>query len=214
MKKGSHHTKEAKQKNSETQKRLGIKPPSRLGMKNSIEHIKKVVEKNRGKKRTEETRQLMSLNSARFWKGKKQTKEHIENSAKTRRGKPRLEETKQKISIIKKGKPHYNQRGENAYTWKGGITPENVKIRNSIEYKLFIDSVFARDGYTCQKYGIKGVKLNVHHILNFSEHSELRFAIDNGITLSEKAHKEFHKIYGKKNNTREQIEEFLLSNYK
>jgi len=33
--------------------------------------------------------------------------------------------------------------------------------------------------------------------------------IDNGITLSEKAHREFHKKYGIKNNTNEQLEEFL-----
>ena len=32
---------------------------------------------------------------------------------------------------------------------------------------------------------------------------------DNGITLSEKTHKEFHKKYCKKNNTREQLDEFI-----
>jgi len=37
----------------------------------------------------------------------------------------------------------------------------------------------------------------------------LRFAIDNGITLSEQSHKEFHKIYGKENNTKKQLKEFL-----
>ena len=38
---------------------------------------------------------------------------------------------------------------------------------------------------------------------------DLTLDIDNGITLSESAHKEFHKIYGKKNNTKAQIDEFL-----
>ena len=46
-------------------------------------------------------------------------------------------------------------------------------------------------------------------INNFADFPELRLAIDNGITLSEKAHKDFHNIYGNKNNTKEQLEEFL-----
>lgn len=101
--------------------------------------------------------------------------------------------------------------GKNHYNYQGGITPENVKIRTSIEMILWRNSVFARDGYTDQKTGVKGEKLVAHHILNFSSHPELRFAIDNGITLSDKSHIEFHKIYGKRNNTREQLEEFLGS---
>ena len=36
-----------------------------------------------------------------------------------------------------------------------------------------------------------------------------RTAIENGITLSLKAHREFHKKYGFRNNTKEQLEEFL-----
>lgn len=99
--------------------------------------------------------------------------------------------------------------GEKHWNWKGGITPENHKIRTSIEFKLWRKSVFERDNFTCQKYGIKGSKLCAHHINNFKDFPELRFAIDNGITLSEKAHQEFHKKYGFKNNTKEQIEEFF-----
>jgi len=95
------------------------------------------------------------------------------------------------------------------HNWKGGVTPEHNKIRRSVEYKLWVNAVYARDGYTCQKTGVRGGKLVAHHILNFSSHKELRFAIDNGITLSKEAHEEFHKIYGKKNNSREQLEEFL-----
>jgi hypothetical protein len=106
---------------------------------------------------------------------------------------------KGKTHLIKEKHPH----------WKGGITPENVKIRNSIEMKLWKKSVFQRDDFTCQKYGIKGGRLVAHHINNFSEFLELRFAIDNGITLSEKAHKQFHSIYGVKNNTVQQLNEFL-----
>jgi hypothetical protein len=41
-----------------------------------------------------------------------------------------------------------------------------------------------------------------------ADFSELRFNINNGITMKKEIHKLFHKIYGKKNNTKEQIEKF------
>lgn len=100
-------------------------------------------------------------------------------------------------------------KGELNHAWKGGVTPIHNKIRASVEYKLWVNAVYSKDNFTCQKTGVRGGKLVAHHILNFSSHKELRFAIDNGITLSREAHEEFHKIYGKKNNSREQLEEFL-----
>ena len=101
------------------------------------------------------------------------------------------------------------QRGKDNVNYKGGISLLRDKIRHSLESRAWQKFVFTRDNFTCAKYGIKGGKLVVHHILNFSSHTELRFAIDNGITLSLKAHKEFHKIYGTRNNNREQLIEFL-----
>jgi len=101
------------------------------------------------------------------------------------------------------------QKGSNGSNWKGGITPENKRVRRGIEFRLWREAVFTRDNWTCQKYGIRGGKLHPHHIQNFSDHKELRFSIDNGVTLSDKAHREFHHIYGTKNNTKEQLEEFL-----
>lgn len=90
-----------------------------------------------------------------------------------------------------------------------GNTPLFKIIRHSIEFRLWREAVFARDNWTCQKYGIKGGILRPHHIQNFSQFPELRFAIDNGITFSDKAHREFHSKYGYKNNTKGQLEEFL-----
>lgn len=101
--------------------------------------------------------------------------------------------------------------GNKSRFWKGGITTTNKLIRASLEYKIWREAVFKRDNYTCQKYQTKGGKLHPHHIFNFSENKELRFDLNNGITLSEKAHREFHKQYGIKNNTKQQIEEFINS---
>lgn len=102
-----------------------------------------------------------------------------------------------------------NTQGDKNHNWRGGISTVNMLIRRTAEYNLWVNSVFARDRYTCQKTGIKGGKLVAHHIMNFSSYPELRHDINNGITLSEKCHKEFHRKYGIKNNTKEQLEDYL-----
>jgi len=148
-----------------------------------------------------------------YWKGRKRLgyvgdknpmkrKEVREKSSKAHLGYKVSEKTKKKISN--------SLKGEKSYLWKGGITLKDKRIRNSIEFRLWREAVFARDNWTCQKYGTKGGELHPHHIKNFAEYPELRFAIDNGITFSKKAHREFHKKYGMKNNNREQLEKFLI----
>lgn len=103
------------------------------------------------------------------------------------------------------------ESGEKHWNWQGGITPFYWKLKNSIKSELnkWRKEVFKRDNYTCQKTGIRGGKIHPHHIRNFIDYPKLRIDLDNGITLSEKAHREFHKIYGKKDNTQEQLEEFF-----
>ena len=117
-------------------------------------------------------------------------------------------ETRLKMSLFQKDRV---KRGLHNF-WKGGITPKNTKIRNSIEFCFWRESVFGRDNYTCQKCDIKGGKLNAHHIKNFASFLEVRLAIDNGITLCEKCHKKFHIKYGKIKTSKMQLEEFLINN--
>ena len=73
--------------------------------------------------------------------------------------------------------------------WKGGLTSQQVKIRNEIQYKLWCQAVFARDNYTCQECGKQGGQLSAHHIKSFAKYPELRLAIDNGKTLCYRCHK-------------------------
>ena len=100
-------------------------------------------------------------------------------------------------------------RGENSAQWKGGITPENIKIRKTPAMYEWRDKCLQRDNWICQKYLTRGGNLQVHHIENFSDKIEKRTEIDNGITLSKKAHLLFHSIYGKRNNTLAQLTEFI-----
>jgi hypothetical protein len=102
--------------------------------------------------------------------------------------------------------------GEDNPSWNGGEYSESRSARKNIEYRLWRESVYARDHWTCQRcQDNTGGNLNPHHILNFAKWIELRFAIDNGITLCTKCHNKFHKKYGTRNNTQEQLNEFFNS---
>jgi len=117
------------------------------------------------------------------------------------RGKKFTDETKDKMREARRGDKNPN--------WKGGITPENMQIRHSLEMRLWRKTCLERDNFTCQKCGQWGGKLQIHHINNFSDFPELRMITTNGIVFCHKCHNLFHKIYGKRNNTKEQLDEFL-----
>ena len=198
------------------------------GRRHSEEYKRKRSEWQKGRHHSEETKRKMS----EALKGKMpkninllHSKKSIQKRRNTSIGHLVSQETRRKISLSRIGDKNWSKRldvrkkmsearigrfkGEKCHLWKGGITPENQKVRTSIEFRLWRESVFARDNWTCQKCLIRGINLHSHHIRNFAEEKELRCAIDNGMTLCKKCHKEFHKIYGRKNNTKEQINVFI-----
>jgi len=68
--------------------------------------------------------------------------------------------------------------------------------------------VFKRDNYTCQLSGQRSGGLCAHHISAWNKSPSLRYRTSNGITLSERIHKLFHRVYGAGGNTKKQFQEF------
>ena len=93
-------------------------------------------------------------------------------------------------------------RGERHPNWKGGRGSPNIRARQSAEYRLWRESVFKRDNYTCIWCGLKSglgksVVLNADHIKPFAYFPELRLAIDNGRTLCVPCHKKTDNYCGR-----------------
>lgn len=133
------------------------------------------------------------------FKGKHHTKENKRKASERMKakgakspmeGKNHTLESRKKMSETKRIN---TKRGKYSHSYKHGQSVEIRGIRFSSEYKRWRYDVFSRDNFTCQDCGDnKGGNLNAHHKKPFSEYPELRFDIDNGITLCEIYHDKKH----------------------
>jgi hypothetical protein len=155
-------------------------------------------------------------------KGVKFSEHHKKQISLSLTGKKVSNETKEKQRQAKLGKKLSIQHrknisksnvGKKCHFWRGGLTKKNARIRNSIDFKLWRESVFERDKWMCQACGQFGKRLNAHHIQNFSQYPELRFNTDNGITFCLSCHRRFHKLFGRKDNNLQQILKFINNKY-
>lgn len=80
------------------------------------------------------------------------------------------------------------------------------------ENRQFIKSVMNRDNYTCRICHTVGGQLEVHHLNGYNWDVDNRYNPDNGITLCKTCHRDFHRVYGRGNNTTEQFNEYANQN--
>lgn len=88
--------------------------------------------------------------------------------------------------------------GSNNPRWIKDRKQARQDRRNDGEYKQWRFSVYKRDGFICKfnNQDCKG-RLESHHILSWKEYPELRYDINNGITLCH-SHHPFKKVDGEK----------------
>lgn len=118
------------------------------------------------------------------------------------KGKKHTEETKQKISKTKKGSIPWNKFGLGYEKMKermsGANNPAWIEDRNALAKKQirndysYIDwrrNVWLRDNFKCRiaNQNCNG-RIEAHHILGWTLYPELRYEINNGITLCHAHH--------------------------
>ena len=152
----------------------------------------KISESNKGKR---------IGNKNPMWKGGKPKCKVCGKTLKTWRG------TLCKECFLKR-----EQSGENNSNWKDYPLKDEIrKLRKSKYNRIWVKEVKEKYNYTCDVCGSKE-NLHSHHLYNWADYPDYRFELDNGVCLCKKCHFEFHKIYGKKNNTKEEYLEY--KNYK
>lgn len=92
--------------------------------------------------------------------------------------------------------------GKNAARWKDGKSLERERLRLGKEVRAWRIAVFVRDNHTCQQCGT-AKDLHAHHVKHWATTPELRFDLDNGLTLCIDCHgiihnKDFRKRLVKK----------------
>lgn len=150
--------------------------------------IRKFNSTNKGKKRppfSDEWKKNLSLSHVGL-KGTPHTDEWKKNLSIRMRGRVFSVDTKEKMSISKKIK--YLGSGNPRWIEDRSLLKRDDR-RNDSAYKEWRKQVFIRDGYKCRIDNDSCNRtINAHHILSWNDYIELRYEINNGITLCQAHH--------------------------
>jgi len=157
----------------------GVKGKSGVYLK-SVEHRKKIGETL--KRKVANGLKPNTTGIVDYWLGKKRTFKNPEERAK----KISLKMTGRKLSLETRAKMGFKK--ERHWQWKEDRTllktAGGSEERRSSRYKNWRREVCNRDNWKCKinNSDCNG-RLEVHHILGFTEYPELKYNINNGITL-------------------------------
>ena len=93
------------------------------------------------------------------------------------------------------GNGMYGRTGSTNPNYRDGSSPERQRQYASSEWRAVMRAVYARDSYTCQRCGAEKStprSLHAHHIAPWAGHPELRFDLNNIVTLCRSCHHWVH----------------------
>lgn len=155
------------------------------GRKFSKEHRKKLSESHIGNIPT-------NIEEFRVYRtGRALSDEHKRKISEAQQGKYIPIETRKKMSEARKGKPAWNKgllgynSGEKNPNWKKDRSQIKPQVnRMEADYQIWRRIIKQRDGKKCKlANGDCCGQLEVHHIHPYKDYPELRYEMQNGITL-------------------------------
>jgi hypothetical protein len=145
---------------------------TRKGVTLSVEHRQTISDGLTGREVTQETRKKIAISNT----GKKRTPEQLATLSKAHIGIPNQH----------KGEKLPERSGSNHWNWKEDRTSLIVSEKKHLDgkYREWMKAVKDRDSWKC-KMGNEDCSGRVvaHHILRWSLFPELRYEVNNGITL-------------------------------
>jgi len=151
--------------------------------KRTKEYCQKMSESCKGRVISEIHKRKIGLTNAVLMKKLWQNPEYRKMMSEVHKGKKFSEEHKQRMREHSWVKGKFGEKNSN---WKGGCRKDE---RNDPAYHQWVRKVKERDSHTCRinNEDCSGYNI-VHHILPWRNYPELRYQINNGITLCQAHH--------------------------
>lgn len=130
----------------------------------------------------------MNTGRTRFKKGQSSWNKGLKKSGMSGKKHPEIWKEKMRERFLGKKRPDLAK--ENHWNWQGGKSDNrDIHSLNNPDYRKWRMEVFERDNFTCKlKDDTCHEKIQAHHILPWRDYKELRFIINNGITLCQAHH--------------------------
>lgn len=92
--------------------------------------------------------------------------------------------------------------GVGHWNWQGGKAKEKKKRSADAQHREWSTQVLQRDNYVCNTCGKRDGTKYAHHLENYKDNPDKRYALSNGVTLCDRCHRLFHAHYGNRNTTK------------